>query len=134
MERRARDQKFVLNYFMLVSGNLGYFCVLLTHVQKARGHRQKGSGTVMVSRRSISTHGVTMAEWQKTPKQACMPSLLTTFSQKKYIDNIFTEKMYHHKKYIAFLLAFASILSVEQTPQTNLPRCWEPSGRQRDGG
>ena len=104
------------------------------YVQRARGHRQKGSGTVMVSRGSISTHGVTMAEWQKTPKQACMPSLLTTFSQKKYIDNIFTEKMYHHKKYIAFLLAFASILSVEQTPQTNLPRCWEPSGRQRDGG
>ena len=103
------------------------------HMQRARGHRQKGSGTVMVSRGSISTHGVTMAEWQKTPKQACISLIADNIFTKKYIDNIFTGKMYHHKKYIAFLPAFASILPVEQTPQTNLPRCWEPSGRQRDG-
>ena len=50
--------------------------LVVKHLQRARGHRQKGSGTVMVSRGTISTHGVTMAEWQKTPKQAS--SLLKT--------------------------------------------------------
>ena len=116
MERRARDQKFVLNYFMLVSGNLGYFCVLLTHVQKARGHRQKGSGTVMVSRRSISTHGVTMAEWQKTPKQACMPSLLTTFSQKN-ISTTFSRKKCITTKICCIFASFC----IDIVSRTNAP-------------
>ncbi|OQR94480.1 ATP-dependent RNA helicase [Achlya hypogyna] len=38
-------------------------------VKKARGHRQKGAGTVAVSRGEQVRQGVTCKEWQRTPMQ-----------------------------------------------------------------
>ncbi len=46
--------------------------------RRARGHRQKGGGTVMKSRGDITVSGVVMKEWQRTPKQ-----LLHEWAQKQ---------------------------------------------------
>ena len=37
--------------------------------KRARGHKQKGAGTVMKSRGEITVSGIVMKEWQRTPKQ-----------------------------------------------------------------
>ena len=37
--------------------------------KKKRGHKAKGAGTVLTSRGEITVSGITMQEWQRTPKQ-----------------------------------------------------------------
>jgi len=43
----------------------------LLHVrpQKARGHRQKGAGTVVTSRGEVTAGGMVLKEWMRTPVQ-----------------------------------------------------------------
>eukprot|EP00948_MAST-09A_sp_MAST-9A-sp1_P001859 g1859.t1 len=46
--------------------------------RKARGHRQKGAGTVLKSRGEVTRQGLQLKEWQRTPKQ-----LLLEYTQKE---------------------------------------------------